>query len=87
MKGKISGQSRAAKVRAAEDQGGKPPGGLRLRVLRPSVLRAKSALSLRDREREREREKEGVRGRERETFVLRTYILGGIGEKKLHTDE
>ena len=40
MKGKVSGQSRVAEVRGAEDQGGKPLGGLR-----PGVQRAKSAPS------------------------------------------
>ena len=40
MKGKVSGQSRVAKVRAAEDQVGKPPGGLS-----PGGQRAKSAPS------------------------------------------
>ena len=46
VKGKVSGQSRAAKVRVAEDQGGKPLGGLRLGVQRPCGLRAKSAKSI-----------------------------------------
>ena len=40
MKGKVSGQSREAKVRVAEDQGGKLPGGQR-----PSGPRAKTASS------------------------------------------
>ena len=42
MKGKVSGQSRAAKVRAAEDQGGKPLGSLRPGDQRPSSLGAES---------------------------------------------
>ena len=51
MNGKVSGQSRVVKVRAAEDQGGKPLGGLRLGVQRPCGLRAKSAKSVRTPER------------------------------------
>ena len=45
MKGKVSGQSREAKARAAEDQGGKPLDGLRL-----GGQRAKSAWSPQERE-------------------------------------
>ena len=67
MKGKVSGQSRAAKVRVAEDQGGTLPGSLRPGGQRPSGLRAKSTWSPRE--------------RERESFVLRTYTVGGRGEK------
>ena len=62
VRGKVSGQSRAGKVRAAKDQGGQRPGG----------LRAKSALNPQERER---------------VLCLRTYIVGGIGEKKSHIDE
>ena len=72
VKGKVSGQSRATKVRAAEDQGGKPRGSLRLGGQRPSGLRAE-----RQEHPEPQREKE----RERESFVLRTYIVGGRGDK------
>ena len=74
MNGKVSGQSRVVKVRAAEDQGGKPLGGLRPGGQRPSSPRAKSAKS-----------NQAPKG-ESESFVLRTYIVGGIGEKKLHID-
>ena len=45
MKGKVSRKSRVAKVRAAEDQGGKPLGSLRPGGQRPSGLRAKSVKS------------------------------------------
>ena len=45
MKGKVLGQSRAAKEQAAEDQGGKPQGSLRLGGQRPSGLGAKSVKS------------------------------------------
>ena len=50
VRGKVSGQSRAAKVRAAEDQGDKPLGGLRPGGLtpgdqKPSGLGDKSARS------------------------------------------
>ena len=45
VKGKVSGQSRVAKVRAAEDQGGKPLGSLRPGGQRPSGLGAKSVKS------------------------------------------
>ena len=56
VKGEVSGQSRAAKVRATEDQGGQRP------VARePRAPRAPKG--------------------ESECFVLRTYIVGGRGEK------
>ena len=58
-------------VRVAEDQGGKEALG----SLRPSGLRAKSVKSA-----------PSPPERERESFVLRTYIVGGIGGKKLHID-
>ena len=45
VKGKVSGQSRATKVRAAEDQGGKPPGSLRPGGQRPDGPRDKSVQS------------------------------------------
>ena len=69
MNSKVSGQSRVVKVRAAEDQGGKPLGGLRPGGQRPSSPRAKSAKS-----------NQAPKG-ESESFVLRTYIVGGVGEK------
>ena len=61
VRGKVSGQSRAAKVREAEDQGGKPPCGLR-----PGGPRDSAKSTPRPQEREKERE----------SFVLRTYIVG-----------
>ena len=42
VRGKVSRQSREAKVRAAEDQSDKPPGGLRTGGQRPSGPRAES---------------------------------------------
>ena len=62
VKGKVSGQSRATKVRVAEDQGGEPLGSLRTGGQRPSSPGAR---------------------RESKSFVLRTYIVGRIGEKKV----
>ena len=59
VKGIGSGQSRVAKVTAAEGRGDKPPGN----------QRAKKAKS-----------------QEYESFVLRKYIVGGMGVKKLHID-
>ena len=51
MRGKVSGQSRAAKVRVAKDQGGKPLEGLSPGGQRPSGPRAKSTPSPQGRER------------------------------------
>ena len=70
MKDKVSRQSRAGKVRVAEDQGGKAPrwpdaGWPESQELQEHPECPESL-------------------RERESFVLRTYIVGGIGEKKLH---
>ena len=62
VRGKVSRQSREAKVRAAEDQSDKPPGGLRTGGQRPSSPGAR---------------------RESKSFVVRTYIVGRIGEKKV----
>ena len=76
VKGKVSGQSRVAKVEGLKTRG-MSPGSLRPGGHRPSGPRAKSIKSSQS---PRERE------RERESFVLRTYIVGGIGEKKLHID-
>ena len=73
MKGKVSGQSRVTRVRAAKDQCGKPLGSLRLGGQRPSGPGAKSVKST-------------PSPQEREYFVLRTYIVGGREEKKLHID-
>ena len=70
VKGKVSGQSRAAEVRVAEDQGGKPLGNLRPGGQRPSGPRAKSIKST-----------PSPQERQSESFVLRTYIVCGIGEK------
>ena len=69
MKGKVSGQSRATKVRAAEDGGGKPPGRLRPGGQSPSGPGGQEC---------QERPKPP---RESESFVLRIHIVGGIGEK------
>ena len=63
-----------------------PPGGHRPGGQRLSGLKAKSVKSPHKRETERERQRERDREREREPFVLRTYIVGGKGEKKLHID-
>ena len=73
--GRVGGERQSFRAkqgdkRAAEDQGGQPPGSLR-----PSGLRAKSVKSA-----------PSPPERERESFVLRTYIVGGIGGKKLHID-
>ena len=72
MKSKVSEQSRAAKVRAAADQGGKPPGGLRLGGQRPSGPGAPEP---------RVPRAPGAPKGDSKSFVLRTYIVGGIGEK------
>ena len=70
MKGKVAGQSRATKVREAEDQGGKSPRSLRLGGQRPSGPGAKSQECQECpkplRERDRERERGGGAGGERE---------------------
>ena len=70
VKGKVPGQSRAAKVRVAEDQGDEPPASLRPGGQRPSGPRGKSFKnSLSPQERKR---------------VLCTEdltIVGGMGEK------
>ena len=68
VKGKVSGQSRVANVRAAEDQGGQPPRSLRPGGQTPSGPGAKSVKST-------------PSPQEREYFVLRTYIVGEGGKK------
>ena len=68
VKGKVSGQSRATKERVAEDQGGKPPRGSRPGGQRPGGSRARST-------------KRVLSPQERESLVLRTYIVGGIGDR------
>ena len=58
-------------LRAAEDQGGKPPGGLRLGVQRSSGQRAKSALSPQER---------------KQVFCSEDLHSWLDGRKKLNTD-
>ena len=57
-----------AQVRVSEDQGGKPPRGSRPGGQRPGGSRARST-------------KRVLSPQERESLVLRTYIVGGIGDR------
>ena len=60
VKGKVSRQSRVAKVRVAEDQGGKPPGGLRPVAQEPRTPQAPERETERQKKRQRDRESECV---------------------------
>ena len=65
-----SSRAKQGGKRTAEDQGGQPPGGLRGPVAREP--RAPRATHAPE--------------RGSKSFVLRTYIVGGMGEKTLHID-